>query len=121
MIKVLCFGNKFLKEDSLALELSEELRVEGFEFVVCDSPEEVLGYEEVVVLDVAEGISRVTLVDDANKIVSSPAAMHDLDLGFFLKLSKKLGKLKRVRVVALPQKGKKEEIKKGLLEVLKSI
>jgi Ni,Fe-hydrogenase maturation factor len=122
MREVLCFGNEFLEEDSLALQVVKELKVQGFEFTVCNSPESILNHEEVVVLDVAEGIKNVTLIDGINQLKTNRSVtMHDLDIGFFLKLSKKVGNLKKVRIVALPQKGKKEEIKKQLFEILKAI
>lgn len=120
MKTILCFGNEFVKGDKLAVELAGELKVEGFEFVQCDSPERILDYDDVLVMDVAD-VDKVMLVDDAGRITSNPATMHDLDLGFFLKLAKQFGKPKSIKIIALPKKGDKKKIKAEILKLLRAI
>ncbi len=120
MRRVLCFGNDFIEKDRLALVVARELKVSGFEFVVCISPDELLKHDDIVIMDVAENVKRACLVE-AEDLEARPVAMHDLDLGFFIKLAKQLGKPKKIRIIALPQNGNKEKIKDEVAGLLKSI
>jgi Ni,Fe-hydrogenase maturation factor len=115
-MKVLCFGNEFVKEDSLAKELADELKIDGVEFIKCDSLEGVSG--DVVILDVVEGIQDVVLIG-LNKIKDfHPVSMHDFDLGTELKLRKEIGEIKDVKIIGIPMKGDKEQIKKNIKKIL---
>lgn len=56
-------------------------------------------------IDTVVGLSQATLFteSDLNKIQLSPRnSVHDYDLGFQLKYLVKLGKLKKVRIIGLP-------------------
>lgn len=122
-MKVYCFGNEFVKEDALAKEIASELAVSGIEFVACVGPEELpLEEEKLVILDVAKGIDKTVVLsglDDLDKLKEKACmSCHDIDLAFFLKLLKKTGSLKSVKIIAIPQEGNKEEIKKDVIELL---
>jgi Ni,Fe-hydrogenase maturation factor len=125
MLYLLCFGNPYLDEDNLALQVADLIvkdRIKGLEVVKCVSPDEILSYtdKDFFILDVAAGLDKVTLIDDIDKLKSgNMVSLHDFDLGFFLKLMKETGKLDKVRIICIPQKGNVEEIKEKVVALLR--
>ncbi len=113
---VLVFGNSLVDEDSLALIVAKEIKSDSFLFVECDSAENIEHFgKDLLILDVAEGINSVCMVDDISKLETFHAySMHDFDLAMTLKLLKKIGKLDSIRIVAIPMGYDK---KKAVLEV----
>jgi Ni,Fe-hydrogenase maturation factor len=120
---LLCFGNPYLDEDNLAIRLADSFlkeklagnaRFKAVEIVKCISPDEILNYagKDFFILDVVKGIKEVMLIDDIDKLnVGSMVSLHDFDLGFFLKLMKETGRVERVKIIGIPQRGKVEEIR----------
>jgi len=104
MRKVFCFGNDYFKGDEVAKNLISYLETKDFEFVISDSPMEVLNSnEEVIILDVVKGISKVRVIDDIDKLeLENSVTCHDLDLGFYLKLLKQSGKIQKVTIIGIP-------------------
>jgi Ni,Fe-hydrogenase maturation factor len=125
MLYLLCFGNPYLDEDNLALQVADLIvkdRIKGLEVIKCVSPDEILSYtdKDFFILDVAAGLDKVTLIDDIDKLKSgNMVSLHDFDLGFFLKLMKETGKLDKVRIICIPQKGNVEEIKEKVVALLR--
>jgi len=100
------FGNPLLKEDNLPLlfEPALKLAFPQFDFIWQD-PNENLKPEngELVLIDTVIGPSEVIVLTDLEKIERSPNySLHDLDLGFNLKLLHKIGLLKKVTIFGLP-------------------
>lgn len=122
-MKIYCFGNEFLEDDSLAKEIADEIKIEGIEFIKCNSPEELfLEEDQINILDVVEGISEVILIEDINQLrENNLLSLHDFDLGFFLKLMKGAKQIKKVKIIGIPVRGDKEEIKKGVMNKIKDI
>lgn len=118
---LLCFGNEFLKEDSLAKEIVGEL---GIEAVLCNSVDDVLGYPKttrIYILDVVKNISKVTVIKRVDQLkIGKIASLHDFDLSYFLKLLEATGSLPEITIIGIPMKGNKERIKKQLLRVMAS-
>jgi Ni,Fe-hydrogenase maturation factor len=108
--KILVFGNLSVAVDSLAVKVARAIGpLPDFEFVECDSAENLENYgPDLLILDVAKGISVPAIIEDLTVLESSPSySMHDFDLALTLKLLKKIGKIKSVRIIALPM-GMKE-------------
>ncbi len=106
MQTILCFGNPHLDQDSLAVRLADELKIKGFQFKKCARPEELLENTEpeIIIMDVVKGLSKVDIITDIdefrlNKIIT----LHDMDLGFILKLLKETGQIEQVKIIGLPQ------------------
>jgi len=119
MKTILCFGNEFLKQDALAKQIIKGIKIKGIKFIKCDAPEEIFDYNNPIIMDVAKGIKKVELIDNINQLkLNKIYSMHDFDLAYYLKLMKALKKLKKVRIIALPIKGNKAEIKKQLITFL---
>ena len=122
MTTVLCFGNQFLKEDSLAKELADEIKIENTTFIKCNSLNEIIECKDknLFILDVVENITKVIQIKDLNQLKENKlCTLHDFDLSFFLKLMKTLGEIKDINIIGIPQKGNKEDIKKEIIKILK--
>ncbi len=104
--KILIFGNPLVPEDSLPLRLLPKLRkaFQNIEFKELDAAEEIENEgRDLVILDTAKGIDKVTVIDDIGKIQTEKIySMHDFDLGLTLKLLKKMKKIDSVRIIAVP-------------------
>ncbi len=124
MLYLLAFGNPYLKEDNLALELADLIiadKVKGIEVIKCVSPEEVLQYtdKEFYILDVVKDLHEVRVFNDIDKInARNLVSMHDFDLGFFLKLMKETGKIDTVNIIGVPQEGDLKELKDEVLKII---
>lgn len=114
-MKILVFGNLLEEKDNLALKLIPNLHekfpeIEFKEFDPTESLENEIEKKELIILDVAEGIKEVKLVEDIDKLETiGKYSMHDFDLAYNLKLLKKIGKLKRVKIIAVPMEMDEEE------------
>lgn len=120
MAVVLCFGNPLVPEDSVAIELGQSVEAPGFTFVPTPAPESIIDYleEDLYVMDVAEGVSEVTLVTDPSKLRLPPrVTAHDIDPALFLRIVETLYGVK-VPVIALPMGVKREAVREQLLELL---
>tara|TARA_Y100000310_G_scaffold322705_1_gene382050 strand:+ start:1436 stop:1804 length:369 start_codon:yes stop_codon:yes gene_type:complete len=122
MTTVLCFGNEFIKEDSLAKELADEIKIKNTTFIKCNSLNEIIECKDknLFILDVIENITKVIQIKDINQLKENKlCTLHDFDLSFFLKLMKTLGEIKDINIIGIPQKGNKEDIKKEIIKILK--
>ncbi len=104
MRKIFCFGNEDFKGDEVAKELAKQIDNPNFEFIFAESPNEILNAnEELIILDVAKGIKEVQLLTNTDNLkLSLSVTSHDLDLAFYLKLMKETGKIKNIKIIALP-------------------
>jgi Ni,Fe-hydrogenase maturation factor len=119
---VLVFGNPMVRKDSLPLRLIGKLRLAfpDIEFKEFD-PSENLEAEgrELNIIDAVEGIEKVTLITDIGSIRAQKVySMHDFDLGYNLKLLKKLGGLDSVRIFGVPMKISEKEALGQLTELI---
>ncbi len=102
-MKILVFGNPYLKEDSLAAEIAKELELENVEWRVTDNLNDLLEEDYSAILDVAYGIPRVVILNDLKKLREHRlVSLHDYDVAYFLKLMKAMGKIYRVKIIAIP-------------------
>lgn len=114
-MKILVFGNELVELDSLALRLLPRLKKEFLEidFFEADSTESLQEHgRKLNVLDVVLGIENVRVLDleDFEKLQTSKIfSMHDFDLGYNLKLLKKMNLIDSVRIICLPM-GMKEDV-----------
>ncbi len=105
-MKILISGNHLVDEDNLALKILPELKrifpeIVFREFDPNENLEDLEG--NITILDVAKGINDVKLIKDLDKIEASETySLHDFDLGFNLKLLKKIGRLDKIRIIAIP-------------------
>lgn len=122
VLKVYVFGNPLVKKDSMPLKLLPELRkaFPKIEFQEMDPMEgmEKLG-RNLIILDTVKGIKGVQLIEDLKSLEGRKIfSLHDMDLGFHLKLLKKMGILNRVRIIGIPPGMKKQDALRGVKRIL---
>jgi Ni,Fe-hydrogenase maturation factor len=118
------FGNPLVKEDSMPLKLIGRLRKEFpyIEFKEFDTVEDLDLEKELNIIDTVKGIKKVELIEDIDKIITDKIySMHDFDLGYNLKLLKKMKMIEKVRIFGIPSNMKEKEAMKELCDVIKSI
>ena len=81
------------------------------DFIIADPLENLKLIEgELIIIDTVEGIKKVTLINDLEKIRTEKIySLHDFDLAFNLKLIQKIGKLKKVTIFGVPMKISEKE------------
>ncbi len=102
---VYIFGNPDLEIDSLPVRLIPDLQklCPNFNFILKDPNEEWDIPEEMLIIDSALGLEKVTIFDDLESFASTPKlSMHDFDALTNLRYMQKLGKLKKIKIIALP-------------------
>jgi Ni,Fe-hydrogenase maturation factor len=118
-MKILVFGNPHLKDDALAVEIANELVIDGVEWQITDTLNDVLEPNFNAILDVAKGIPKVVLLDDIDKLKEhNLVSLHDYDLNFFLKLHKAMGNLDKVNIIAIPLGYDKEKAIDEIKDIL---
>lgn len=107
-IKILVFGNPLVESDSLALKVSKKLEKElpGIEFKEFDTAENLEKEgENIIILDVVKGLKKVEIIEDLEKLDRRTIfSLHDFDLSHELKILKKIGMIKKVRIIGIPYK-----------------
>jgi len=92
------------------------------EFEMVDPNEEWEVPENVVVIDTAVGIKDVTVFDSLEKFSAPPrVGMHDFDALTNLRLLWKLGKIKKIKIIAVPAEMEESEALKKVSEILEKI
>ncbi len=123
-MKIFVFGNADLEEDNLPLRILSQL-IEKFpkiQFEVKDPNEEweIEDEEEINILDTAIGIKEVTVFDSLEKFGKVPrVGMHDFDALTNLRYLQKLGKIKKIKIIAVPQGFGEAEALEEIIKILK--
>jgi hypothetical protein len=108
--KIFVFGNEDLKEDILPLRILPELKkfFPKIQFEIKDPNEEWeiendSQNSEIIIIDTAVGIKEVTIFESLEKFARPPrVGMHDFDALTNLRFLQKLGKIKKVKIIAIP-------------------
>ena len=114
-MKLYVFGNESVSDDAIAVEIAQKLLLDKNvnANVVYVKPNQDLpfaGEDKVIIMDVVKGIDNIKLFtqDDLDKLkLSKSSTAHDYDLGFQLKYLKKINKLNKLRIIAIPYDYKK--------------
>ena len=124
-MKVYVFGNQDIKEDNKAILVAKALekKLPGINFIYHDPNE---GFDpndkNLVILDTAFGVDRVKVIDNLDSVkLTHSVSLHDFDLGFSLKLLKKLKKIDTVKIVAIPAGIEVEDVVGEVGFILQSI
>jgi len=102
--KIFCFGNEDFTGDEVAKNLAKKITNKSFEFIFSNSTNDILNIEEeLIILDVVKGLKQVKLLTQIDDLIlENTVSCHDLDLGFYLKLLKEIGKINTVKIIGLP-------------------
>lgn len=122
--KIFVFGNQKVKTDSVPLKILPKLKEQfpQIKFIVKD-PTEVINHQEDEwwILDTVQGVNNVTIIDDPSVFANqSSLSVHDYDLTFEIKLLLKLGKLKKIKIVAIPHFMQKDQALVKVTKLLSS-
>lgn len=125
-MKIFVFGNPLLKEDSLPLKILPQLQKKfpQIKFISVDPNEDWLGKEkEPAILDVVKGIRKVSLFNSLKNFAEARRKItpHDYDLLMDLKFLKKLGKIKKVKIIGLPEKANLKQLLNQTEKLIKAI
>ena len=123
MFKIFVVGNRLLKQDSLPLRIMEKLSkmLPEVEFLEFDPTENFPEEKEMVILDTVVGLKKAELIENIDSFSLSKAySLHDFDLGTNLKLMKKAGLLKKVRIIGVPPSLSEKAAVKQVFEKIKS-
>ena len=120
MKNVYVFGNEWLKDDSLAKEVAQGIKQEKFHLKWCTSPDDLLdATEDLIILDVVKNIKKPMVIHNIHQLKTRKLmSLHDYDVGFFLTLMQKLGKIKKVMIIGLPEKGNKEVLRNEVIRLI---
>lgn len=127
LCKVLVFGNRLVEKDKLPLELIPYLtkKFPEIEFKEFDSVEDLQNEGSVIyIIDSVENIENVTIIYNIDQIEISNSlyTIHDMDLGYMLKLMKKVNMIDKVIIFGIPINTlSKIEILNQLEEKIRSI
>lgn len=116
------FGNPLVKEDSLPLRLIDKLKKEfpSLQFKEFDTVEDLELEKELNIIDTVKGIKKVELIEDIDKIITEKIySLHDFDLGYNLKLLKKMKMIDKVRIFGIPMKINEKEAFEQLCKVIR--
>lgn len=104
-MKISVFGNPELVGDNAAIKLIPWLKKKypEAEIKVEDPAEGLKPAADWVIVDVCRGIKQVTEFNDLDKFEAlRRVSVHDYEVITELKLLKKLGKIKKLRILAVP-------------------
>jgi Ni,Fe-hydrogenase maturation factor len=107
MKTIYVLGNPEFEQDSSPVKLIPKLQTSlpQYNFQHLDPTENLPEEPHLILIDTILGLKSVRTLNETelDKIQSSPqVSMHDFDLGFQLKLMKKLDKIQKVTIIGIP-------------------
>ena len=121
LFKIYVLGNLLLEQDALPIQLLPKLREQfsDIEFLELDPTENLPEEENLILIDTIINTDKIQILKDIDKIQSSPSySLHDFDLGFQLKLAKKLNKLQDVTIIGIPPNISHDKVLEDLKEII---
>ena len=122
---VLCFGS-YIEGDNLAFEIYDSLKdkLQDKNLVKCRSPFELAEYlekEDVIILDVVKGIKSVRVFNNVEEFKNTQTVtIHDMDLGFFIKILETVKKAKYM-IIGIPFGKKINEVLEDVTKIISSV
>ncbi len=117
-------GNLLVEEDSLPIKLKPELEKQfpKIEFREYDPTEDLpRDTKDIIIIDTVEGIDKPRIFTDIDQFSSQKTySMHDFDLGWSLKLYKKLRMFETIKIIGIPS-GFTIKDYESVIEIVKSI
>mgnify|MGYP001587369320 CR=1 FL=1 len=124
--KVYILGNPLVRADSKVFDLLPHLSkvFSGLKFEWYDPTEEIdLNINsDLIMLDSGINLKKTALFQDLKYFELSPRnSVHDYDLPLQLGIMKKLGKFKKIYIIAIPAKGRTSKIFQEVKTILSAI
>ncbi len=122
-MKILVFGNPLVKKDSLPIKFLPKIRkaFPNIEFIEFDPTENLEKQgKNLTIIDTVKDIKKVTIINSIEKIITNKIySMHDFDLGYNLKILKKLDLIDSVKIIGIPEKISEKELLSQLQSILR--
>ena len=122
--KIYAVGNPLIDKDSLPIRLLPHLKniFKDISFAELDPSETFPKEEHLILIDSVLNLKEIKILKDIDKIeIQSSCSLHDFDLGFNLKLMKKMGWIKHASVICLPVSIDENEALNKLKEVIPNL
>lgn len=123
--KIYVVGNLLVDEDSMPLKVKSLLdkRFSGIVFDEFDPTENLPDNKDLLIMiDTVKGLKKARIFDDIeNFITETSYSLHDFDLGWQLKLYKKLGMIDSVLIIGVPEKGDLKKIAEDVGKIISSL
>src|SRR3989338_8798508 len=116
-------GNPFLKEDCLPLLILPKLKIAipQVNFIEFEPTEDLPRKDELIIIDTVINAKEVVVLHDVERFVQGKAlSMHDCDLGFNLKIAKKMKWLNKLTIIGLPPNINQDEAVEKIKSILSS-
>lgn len=124
MKNIFLVGNPLVDEDAFPLRVKPLLQKKfpDINFKEFDPSEEFPeDLERFCLIDTVKGIDEPRIFNDIDEFLNKKAvSMHDFDLGWTLKLYKKIGKLKQITIIGIPYDKNPEEFLEELNTIISS-
>lgn len=125
MDKIYLVGNELVEEDSLPVKMKDDLE-SYFSNIVFEEfdPTENLPEDSkhLILIDTVMGLDKSKIFNDVDDFSSQKAySMHDFDLGWQLKLYKKLKMINKISIIGIPMGAKKETALKDVEPLIESL
>lgn len=110
-MRLLVFGNIFVEKDNIVLRIMPSLKKEfpEIEFKEMDANEDLQKQgRKLKIIDAAENLDKVreikiSSMKEFNKILTNKVySMHDFDLGYNLRLLKKMNLIDEIEIICVP-------------------
>jgi hypothetical protein len=117
-------GNLLLEEDSLPIELKPHLEKQfpQIKFKEYDPTEDLPeDTKDLIIIDTVEGLDKPQIFTDIDQFSSQKTySMHDFDLGWSLKLYKKLRMFETLTIIGIPSNFTLKD-KKSVIKAVESV
>jgi len=120
-MKVFIFGNPDLQFDSLPINILPKLKKQfpKIDFEIKDPNEDWDIPEEIIVIDTILNIDKPAIFEDLKNFSDSPrVSLHDFDALANLKYLKKIGKIKKIKIIGLPPAISSKKALQFLIKIL---
>lgn len=124
---ILIFGNPLLKQDSLPIKILPKLTKQfpNISFQEIDPTENLEPFiqnKTLNIIDTVEGIKEPIIITNIDQLQTNKLySMHDFDLGYNLKLLKKIGKIDNIKIIGLPMEINEDDAMDGIKEYLEGL
>lgn len=123
---VYVLGNPLVKEDRKVFDLLPHLKKElsAIKFEYYDPTEEIdiKNNSDLIILDTGINLKKTVLFRNLKYFELSPRnSVHDYDLPLQLGIMKKLGKIKKIYIIAIPEKGNISKVLQEVKAILAAI
>ncbi len=116
-MNIYIIGNPLVEQDNTTIKFLPQLKQDfpQHNFILYDPVEDIESKGEIIVIDIVKGLEKPRIIK-LDEIKSNDKNMHDLGIGMMFKMMKRLGKIKDVRIIGIPEKCEYDDLKTILID-----